>query len=326
MGTVRWGFCGTGRITRRVMRDFGRVEGGVLGAVCSASEQRARQWAAEYGAPRWFTSPEEMAQSGEVDAVYVATLHPAHPESARPFLQAGIPVLCEKPMAVNAAEARGMAALARRQGTFLMEAMWTRFFPVAAKAKQWVQEGRIGRVGAVSAQFASASHPAPGDRVLDPQKAGGALLDIGVYPINLAGFFIGERPVEHRVLSRPHPDTGVDQSDAVLLGYPGGALASLLCSFAFAGEDRLNILGEEGTIVLEAPFWRPKKARLVRGESIESIEDATPGEGFQHEFMHLQRCVAQGLCESPVMTLEETVDLLATLDEIQRGWQVVISR
>ena len=314
---IRVGVLGPGRIVRRVMKDFHAGQGYTLAAVASRSLERARQAAAEYGAPLAFGSYEELAACEAVDLVYIAVPHPFHCPLALQMMAAGKHVLCEKPMALNEKETRAMADCARDKGVFLMEAMWTRCFPAMKKMVSLVKGGAIGKVNHVYAVFTASSNYDPASRAFDPALGGGALLDIGVYPLMAATQLLGWQ-VESVQGACEYAPSGVDMRLAAQLKFPGGATAQIMGGMDACGPSHLLVYGAEGCITMEN-FWHPDAFTLFgRDGRRETYAFRPENEGFHHEFEEAARCIREGLHESPLMTWEESVAVSRITEKLRR--------
>ena len=231
-------------------------------AVGSRATARAEAFAAQYGAAQAHGSYAALAADPAVDAVYVATPHPQHAPACRLCLEAGKHVLCEKPLAVNAAAARAMAACARDRGVLLMEGMWTRFIPATAALRTLLQAGEIGMPALLQCDFAFAAKVDPATRLFAPELAGGALLDIGVYCVAFASMVLG---TPETVAASAHLGaTGVDERAAVALSYPNGAVAALLCGITVSSPQVATIIGSEGYVTVAAPFWCSEQLTVHR--------------------------------------------------------------
>lgn len=312
--TVSWGILGTGRIARTFTEDL-LVLGHEVAAVGSRATGRAEAFASRYGVGRAYGSYAELAADDRIDVVYVATTHEAHHAAARTCLEAGRPVLVEKPFTTNAADAADLAALARQRGLFAMEAMWTRFNPLVARLRELVADGAIGEVTAVHADFAEYAPFDASDRRYVPALAGGALLDLGVYPVSFAWMLLGE-PATVQAVATPAP-TGVDANTGILFGYSSGAVALLHCGFLAETPKTATVTGTHGWIEVAGPFWRPDAMTLRRdGAEPETFTLEITGEGYVYQAEEMARCLGAGLIESPVMPLDESVAILRTLDTI----------
>lgn len=308
-----WGILGPGRIAGRFATDLARLPEARRVAVGSRDLARAQAFAAEHAFERAYGSYEELVRDPEVQAVYVATPHPFHAEHSRLCLEHGKAVLCEKPMAVNARQAREMVACARANGAFLMEAMWSRFNPVMSQVRRWLSEGAIGEVRLVTADFGFRTAWNPQGRLLDLNLAGGALLDVGVYVVSLASMVFGQAP-QTVSASAYLGETGVDEQTAMLFGYPSGALAQLFCAIRTATIGEARLYGTEGHIYIP-DFWRATQAVLSRpGREAERVEGEA---GYHFEAAEVMACVRAGQVESAVMPLDESVGILETMDRVR---------
>ncbi|NLG25301.1 MAG: Gfo/Idh/MocA family oxidoreductase [Clostridiales bacterium] len=312
---IRLGILGPGRIVRRVASDFARTKNVAVTAVASRSIDRAREAQALLGARHAFGDYRSLADCADVDLVYVATPHNFHMEQSMLMMEAGKHVICEKPLVVDGDQARRLAACSRKNNVFLMEAMWTRFFPASARLRHLLAEGAIGRVRHFYAEFSFANAGDPADRLLNPALAGGGLLDVGIYTAAACSMVLGTDYTQAQVLGELAA-TGVDARASVQLKYSSGATAQWMCGFDAVGRSIELIYGSEGRIEIE-DFWHPTALTVVKqGGARERIEFPAENEGFRHEFDHAADCIRQGLTESPVMPLAESIalaDLLADL-------------
>ena len=307
MRKIRLGIVGAGRIVARVMADFSSSEEVELTAIAARDLHRAREAAQRYHAPYAYGSYLELAQSDQVDLVYIATPHPFHAEQAMLMMRHGKHVLCEKPMAVNDREVQQIIDCARENKVFLMEAMWTRFLPCVQALTAAVQRGEIGEVRNIFGEFSSyTDRYDPQDRLFNPALAGGALLDVGVYPLMLCTQLLGDTPRTVQSLCRKSPE-GVDLHTSVQMQYANGAIAQIFCGMDARGNDWMQIFGTKGYIKLPA-CWHPKTFTICRkGEPEQEMIFAQGEEGYHYEFDHAARCIQQGLLESPVMPLSESL-------------------
>jgi len=316
MKKVRVGVLGPGRIVRRVMKDFGKAQGVELIAIASRSAERAQKAAEEYGAKYAFAGYEELAACSEVELVYIATPHVFHCEQAILMMEHGKHVIVEKPMTVTEAEARRMTECARKNHVFLMEAMWTRFFPAWEKMTELIREGVIGRVIHVYGVFCtSAGKIDPQSRLFAPSLAGGALLDIGVYPLMAATAILGWKPVRVQQLSTL-TETGVDGKMSVQLQYEDGATAQLMTALDAEGPSDLTVYGAKGYIQMK-DFWHPSSFETVVDGERKGYRFDADNEGFYHEFEAAARCIREGLAESKQMTHEESIAVCGITERIR---------
>jgi predicted dehydrogenase len=314
---VRWGILGTGGIARAFALGLMDAPDAVLAAVGSRTQEGADAFARQHGAQAAYGSYEALVAAPEVDIVYIGTPHPMHAENALLALGAGKAVLCEKPFAMNRREAAQVVALARKRGLFLMEAMWTRFLPALAEVRRIMASGEIGEIAHVQADFGFAATTDPEHRVNKRELGGGALLDLGIYPLSIACALLG--PVEgvaaHAVMSA----TGVDATTAFTLKHAGGTLSVGSCSLRARSSCELVVSGSEGSIRMERMFHLAERITVeVRGQAPRTIATPYLGNGYTHEAIAAGECLRAGWIEHPLMTHAETLALMEVLDEIRR--------
>lgn len=308
-----WGILGAGSIAAKFVADLKKLSDARLLGVGSRSMAKAVGFAGTHGVERAYGSYLELVNDPDVDVVYVATPHPFHKEHTTLCLRHGKAVLCEKPMAVNATEVREMVDCAREEGVFLMEAMWTRFLPAIRKVKGWIGEGRIGRVRMLSADFGFRIGWNPDGRLLNPYLAGGALLDVGVYPISLASMVFGGPPSEIQAAAHIG-ETGVDEQSAMLFRYEDGALALLSCAVRTNTPQEAHIRGTDGSIHIPN-FWQASSAALNDSEQ-EPLSVSHPA-GYQYEAAEVMACLRGGRRESALMPLDESASIARTMDQVR---------
>jgi predicted dehydrogenase len=318
---LRWGIVGTGGIAAAFRRDLRLLPDHAVVAVGSRSAPGAAAFADEHGIAHRHASYAALAADPDVDAVYVATPHPGHHDAAMLAIEAGKAVLVEKPFTMDAAQARSLAAAAHERGTFLLEAMWTRFLPHVVAIRELLAAGAIGEVVLVTAEHGQWFADDPGFRLFAPELGGGALLDLGVYPVSFAHMVLGV-PTRIAALSDP-AFTGVDAQTSMLLQYDSGAHAVLTTTLRGQSECHAAIVGREGRIEIDGVFYRPTSFRLVRRDGRSDGEVTTyafdePGHGLRHQAAEVARCVRAGLTESPVLPPSESVAIMETLDEVRR--------
>jgi predicted dehydrogenase len=315
----RWGILGTGAIARQFVQGLRSLPEAEVFAVGSRSEASAAKFADKRNIPRRHAGYDALASDPDIDVVYIATPHPFHAENATLCLQAGKAVLCEKPFCMNAAEAERVVELAREKGLFIMEGMWTRFFPLMEEVRRLVSEGAIGEVRMLNVDFGFRADLDPSSRLFDQRLGGGALLDVGVYCISFASMVLS-RP--SGFVSLPHlGETGVDEQASIILEHEGGRLANLSIGVRTTTPQEATIMGTEGYIRIHAPWWRPKSMTISSpGTEDETVEAPISGNGFDYEAAEVMRCLAAGNTESDVMPLDETVSVLRTMDGIRAAW------
>jgi len=305
--SVRWGVVAPGGIADVVTSDLLRVRGAEVLAVSSRAHERAKQFAEKHGIPRAYGGTEDLLADPDVDVVYVATPHAQHHAVTKAALLAGKHVLCEKAFTLTLADAQELVDLARERNLFLMEAMWTRFNPLIRRVKALIAEGAIGDVRAVHADFGFTASYDPEHRLWNPALGGGALLDLGVYPVSFAHMVLGE-PESITVHGSLAP-SGVDADAALLLAYEGGAHALLTCSLISTPGVTAAIVGSGGRIEIPEPFYNPA-AIVVNGvEERAELE----GYGYTPQLTEVTQRVAAGYTESPEMTLDDTLAVMRTL-------------
>ncbi len=315
----RWGILGAGGIAKKFSIGVQALADHELIAVGSRTQEKADQFADQFNIPHRHASYEALVADPEVDAIYVATPHPMHKENTLLCLAHGKHVLCEKPFTINAGEAKEIIDEARKRKLFLMEAMWTRFIPAVVEAKRLVDSGAIGEVRMINADFGYRAGFNPASRAFDPALGGGGLLDVGIYPLSLASMFLG-RP--DRIASLADiGQTGVDEQSAFVLGYPGGQLATIYNAVRTTTPQDAIIMGTDGMIRIHPPFWIPKKLTLTQpGKGAQEMEIPFEANGYNYEAAEVANCVRVGKLESDVMPLDESLQLMETMDAIRAQW------
>ncbi|MEU5113395.1 Gfo/Idh/MocA family oxidoreductase [Streptomyces longwoodensis] len=317
--SVRWGILATGGIAAAFTADLIDLPDAEVVAVASRSEASARAFGERFGIPRAYGDWASLAKDADIDVVYVATPHAAHRAAAGLCLEAGRNVLCEKPFTLNVREAGELVALARREGRFLMEAMWMYCNPMVRRLKQLVDDGAIGEVRTVQADFGLEGPFPPAHRLRDPAQGGGALLDLGVYPVSFAQLLLGEPAgiAAQAVLS----DEGVDLQTGAVLSWDSGALAALHCSIDGGTGTSASVTGTRGRIDLPAGFFHPERFVLHRTgrEPEEFVADPADGPRttLRHEAREVMRAVRAGQTESPLVPLDGTLAVMRTLDTVR---------
>jgi len=344
MKPIRWGIWGAGSISHQLAADFPLIKGAVLHAVASRTEERARQFAARHRITKFYSSLEALLNDPDVDGVYIATPNHLHMRDSVACLAAGKAVLCEKPFALDLHQARKIVAAAGSARTFCMEAMWTRFIPAVIHAKRAIDSGMIGPIRLMQGDFA---YPAPASsRAFTKEQGGGALLDRGVYLVSLAQHLLG-RARTAQALASIGP-SGVDEQSSYQLQYANGALANFTASLCTRGTNEFIVSGERGVVRFCDPFYRAH--RILTQSFAQSAEGsggngggirhspaaqlmkrrlsgllgaltsargelfAFPGNGYQFELQHASDCLRQGLLESPIMPLDDSLEVMRVLD------------
>ncbi len=315
MGKFKWGLIGPGRIAQRFAESFAALESAELHAVASSNLKRGKAFAAKHGCRKAYDSYEELIKDPEVDAVYIANPHRFHFASAEACIEAGKPVLLEKPLTVNANEASFLIELANDKGVFLMEALWSRFLPVWLKVKSWVYSGIIGDIVLLDSRFGFPIPRDETDRLLNPVLAGGVLLDMGVYNVSMSQYVMDSDP-EHIVCDGLVGSTGVDERVSAILNY-GDAVSQFTCNFQAFTKNNFVIYGKLGHIEVEPYFWDTTKAKLVTNTGYqEDFEEPFLANGFEYQIMHAMQRILAGKLESDVITWNDTMGTQKVMDEI----------
>ncbi len=315
--SVQWGILSTGSIARSFVKGLEAVPDAEPVAVGSRTQHAADAFGDEFGIPRRHPNYAALANDPDVDVIYVATPHSLHKENSILCLKAGKPVLCEKPFTINRSEAEEIVAVAREAGLFLMEAMWTRFLPIMYQVRQWIQDGAIGEVRMVSADFGFGSTPGrTKSRLYDPALGGGALMDVGIYSLSFASMVFRRPP--SRVMSMAHiGELEVDEQAGMMLGYDAGEMAMLFTSIQCGTTHWAHIMGTGGVIRIHPPYWRGTTATLVRDGKETVVERPYDGNGYNCQAEAVGRYLREGKLESDEIPLDETVAILGTMDMIR---------
>ncbi|MDP9109037.1 MAG: Gfo/Idh/MocA family oxidoreductase [Pseudomonadota bacterium] len=314
--SIGWGILGTGNIARQFATGLRDITDAHLQAVGSRDARSAQKFGDDFGAKRWHGSNAALAADDRVDVIYVATPHVFHAEHARLCLEAGKSVLCEKPFTMNAAEARALIDLARQRGRFLMEAMWTRFLPAMVAARRIATSGELGHLTHAHAAFGFASTFGSTHRLHDAALGGGALLDVGIYPLSFAASMLG--PIHAATGYAQFSAGGVDDQTAFITQHADGGLGSGFCSVRSSTPLTASVCGTTARIEIDAPFYKPERLRVIdnRGSTRE-LHLPHLGNGYAHQAIEVARCLRAGELESAIMPLDETFALMQSLDQIR---------
>jgi dihydrodiol dehydrogenase / D-xylose 1-dehydrogenase (NADP) len=313
---VRWAILGAGHIATQFALDFRSVKNAELVAVASGNSERGKRFAEKYGIPHCLTY-DELYQSDLIDAVYIATTHNFHFEQSMACLKHGKAVLCEKPITINDTEFKELAAFSKEKKIFLMEAMWTYFLPALKKAGEWVLAGSIGAIQLIQADFSFMAEYDPLDKLYNPETGGGALLDVGIYPIALASFFMNRKPDSMKV-SAIIGKSKVDEFTGMIFNY-GDVSAILFSSFRFNSLNQGIITGDKGSI--EIPdFYKATSAQLYNSEHqlVESFTDQRTTIGYNYEIQEVTDCVLKGVNESKFVTHSRSNELQEIMTDIRK--------
>ncbi|ADU28944.1 Gfo/Idh/MocA family protein [Evansella cellulosilytica] len=321
MMNINWGIIGTGGIASKFANDLSFAKSAAKYAVGSRTLESAEKFAEEHSFSRAYGSYEELAADRNIDAIYVATPHPYHKENVLTCLRAGKAVLCEKPFTMNAGELEELIIFAREKKLFLMEAMWTRYLPTIKKVNEWVNNGSIGEVRHINAEFGFNAPWDPNGRLLNKQLGGGALLDVGIYPLSFASMILGTNP--EKILSTAFiGDTGVDEQFSITLSYEGGNTASLHGAIRVDLSNHASIHGTEGTIHIPSFFMASNATLKKKNGEVEIFQEKRASLGYQFEIEEVGHCIHHGLMESPIMPLNESLEIMKLMDKIKDDWNL----
>ncbi len=315
---IGFGILGAGRISTRFAKVLKTVEGVRLAAVAAREKARAEAFAAPYAGAAAYGGYDALLLDPAVDVVYIGLPHSHHADAIRKCLMAGKAVLCEKPMVLTRRDAEELTALARERGVFLMEAMWSRFLPAFSAAKAWVAAGKIGRLAYVRADFCGYMPFDAEDRLFDPKLAGGALYDVGVYPIE---FCMGLLGVPQRVCGVADIGrTGVDEYAAVSMSFPGGVVANVACGFNALADGAAYLYGSDGFIKLHK-FWDCRRAERYDSAGVcQEVFTDEYEDGFCYEIAHVRDLLCAGRTESEIMPLSDTIACAGIFDTLMAQW------
>lgn len=322
MKIIRWGILGPGKIACSFAAGLREAKGAKLVAIGSRDLNRARDFAREYGATSAYGSYEELAADANVDAVYIGTPHSHHEAHSVLCLQAGKHVLCEKPLALSASQVERMIAAARENSVVLMEGMWTRFLPALNFVREQIAAGAIGEVRMIGADFGFRTDVDPESRLFNPDLGGGALLDLGVYPVSLAHMLCGA-PVDIHSTANIG-STGVDEESAILLRHAGGQIAVLTCALRLNTAREANIYGTQGRITIGFPWWSATSVRLHKENCEEQLHEfSNRGLGYTYEAEAFMNIIRSEQMESKIIPLDESLAIMRTMDTIRAQWGLI---
>lgn len=323
MELTKWAIIGTGYIANEFAKGLQIVNDAVLQAVVSRSETSGKIFAGKYGCTKIYTDLQKMLDTETVDVVYLAVPNSIHYSYIMAILEAGIPILSEKPMVDNQKQLKQVLAKAKEKDLFLMEGMWTRCFPAVLQVRRWIEEGRIGKPMTVRAAF----DIKPDVKDWQPWKAGiqyaaGALRDVGIYSLAMAYLVFPEGP--EKVCSNMKFNGEVDESFQMLLTYSEGRTALLSGAFNQVAASDTEIVGEDGRIVIGPEFWHPTTATLFLNTGRkEELQEKYPATGFQYEIQTVQDCLKEGRKECPYFTWKETEDIGNLIEKTRKEWGII---
>lgn len=315
---IRWGIVGTGAIAKAFSHALNLLEDAEIVAVGSRSQASADAFGNEFNIPNRYGSYQGVADDPAVDIAYISTIHPLHHANSLICLNAGKAVLCEKSFTMNAGELSDLIDLARLKKLFLMEAMWTRYLPAIVKVREIIAAGTIGEPLMLQADFGFQPPYDPKSRLFNRELGGGALLDIGIYPISFAFMVFGppDYVTSHAVIG----GTGVDEQAGVVFRYHDGQMAVLAMSLKVTLPCQAIITGSEGRILVHPRFWQTEKITVLVNGSETTYDLPFDGSGYRYEAEEAMRCMRAGQLESSVMPLAESLQIMQTMDSLRATW------
>jgi len=323
MDKIRWGIIGTGKIAKAFSMGLSFLPDAELIAIGSRSIDSANRFGDEFGVLHRHGNYASMVENPDVDVVYIATPHAIHAENILLSLDAGKAVLCEKPFTLNMTQAKTAIDMARRKKLFLMEAMWTRYIPLMVRLRELLADGIIGELKMLEIGM---GFIAPRDNsslyFFNPHMGGGILLDGGCYAVSLASMIFRSPPT--RITSMAHlGETGVDEQSAIIFGYEGDSMAVLYLSFNTRIPPAFRVMGSKGRITIHPPLFNPTRMTITNADQEdEIIEIPFEGNGYNYEIAEVMRCLRESKLESEVMPLDETQEIMQTLDHIRAQWNL----
>lgn len=326
MKKVKWGILSTGNIANQFAQGLELTDNGEAVAVCSRSLKNAKAFSEKYNIEKYYGEESEFFADSEIEAVYIGTPNAAHCKNVLDALSAGKNVLCEKPLASNCAETEKMIAAAKSADKFLMEGIWTHFFPAVKKMRGWIENGKIGKPLRLNADF---SIRAQGWR-LGSEQRGGAMMDLGIYCLTMTSFAFGLNST--RCLSAANVVKGVDIAESVIMEFEPGQLSSFSCALDSISPYALTVQGSEGYIEIGPKFWCPYKTvlhRYIKGDVMETeiaeeFNEPYASTGFQYEAQYVSECILNGAKESDVIPFEKTLRLARIMEDFRREWGVEV--
>jgi len=319
---INWGILGCGKISRTFAKALMGLTEANLYAVASRSTERAEAFGKEFRVKNTYGNYEQLANDPEIDIIYIGTTHNFHKENTLLCLEKSKAVLCEKPICINRKETEEIIKLARKNKLFLMEAMWMRFLPVMYAVREWIDLEIIGEIKIVQADFGFCAPWDPEDRVLNIKLAGGALLDVGIYPVSFASMVLKKIPVDI-CSSALIGETGVDEQSAYILSYDNGALAILSSAVRTKTPHNAVIIGSKG--IIEIPdFWHGVSANVtINGKKTKKYRFPLQSNGYNYEALEAMEYLKNNKLESEIMPLDESLAIMSILDRIRSQWKLV---
>ncbi len=323
MRIVKWGIIGAGNIAVKFATALNSLDHTEITAIASRDMTKAQNFADRFHIKKAYGSYEELVDDPEIDVIYIATPHTEHRNHTKLCIEAGKAVLCEKPFALNEIEARDMFEAAQNKNVFLMEAMWTKFLPVTKIVKQWISNKIIGEIKYINISFGFRAEFDPNSRLYDPKLGGGALLDVGVYPISYVIHLMGRLP--DKIRSNAYiGKSKVDEMNVITFQYNEGMMANISSAISAATGDEAVIIGEKGRIVVPN-FWTAESAEVYdeTGKLIDSFFHPFTSNGYVYEAEEVNRCILEDKKQSDVIPHNDTLDIMRLLDDLRADWGLV---
>lgn len=322
MNKIKWGIIGPGNIAHKFADALSTLQDGKLCAVASRSKEKSEGFGKEYGVSKHkcYGSYEELANDKDIDVVYVAAPIAFHTELSILCLKSGKAVLCEKTVAMNEQEAKEIIKVAQDHKVFFMEAMWTRFLPIYEQVNTWINDGLIGEVRMFQADFGISRQLSPEGLKLNKKLGGGALLDIGIYPVSLCHYLFDAIPNNVKSIAFIG-ETGVDVQTSINLGFEDGRVAAFCCSLNAEAQGGGHIMGTKGRIALPQ-YWKCEKAILFCDGKEEEVSIPHKCNGYEFEIQEVMNCINNGKLESDKMNWNKSIEVMYTLDLIRAEWNV----
>ncbi len=318
MNKIRWGIVGTGNIANSFARDFNYVKEGELIAVASRSLDKAKWFAQKHKIPMSYGSYKELYMDQDLDVIYIATPHSSHIENTTDALKAGKAVLCEKPITLNPNELLQLMDLSKSTGKYLMEAMWTYFLPPILQAQKWISDGEIGIVRHIRAEFGFKGNIDLEPRLFSKKAGGGALLDVGIYPIALAWLIYKEIPKKSSVFHKKYHD--VDREETVIFEYSNGEIANLSASITYDMPNEAVIIGDKGYIRIPE-FFVAKECLLYKNEKLhDHFKDDRKSVGYNFEIEAVNRDLRAGKVQSDIVPLSTSLILQELMELVKHDF------
>lgn len=314
---IKWGILGTGRIAEIFTSELKKLPNAVVSAVGSRDKEKAQVFADRFSIPQYYGSYDDLVSCSDTDIIYVATPHSCHMDNTILSLRANKHVLCEKPFSINSHESKSMISLAKDKGLFLMDALWIRFTPLMEWLKQALKDCIIGELGMFSGSFGYAMNFDPENRVYNPELGGGALLDVGIYPLSTSIWLMGVPDETVALAKLGH--TGIDEHTGMVMKTPDGKISVIYTAVVNRMPGEFTIMGEKGYISVPGPWWHLDKLFLHLNSGHTEVKTFPfEGRGYVYMARHVMNCICEGKTESPFIPLSDTLSIMNSMDQIRQ--------